>query len=97
MGDARYYRLPSGRFLEEAVMAKFVSLNTPISACALKRKAIGSVVLRHWSCGEVRFTRVTGGWRAEREGVPAEVVSSAAVAAECNKAPGCKDSWARVY
>ena len=76
-------------------MAKFVSSRNPVSVRSLKRKPVGSVVLRHWSCGEVSFTRVTGGWRAERE--DSEVVSSADVARECNMAIGCKESWARVY
>lgn len=82
-------------------MARYVSSRNPISACALKRKSIGSVVVHHWSYGEVRFTRVNGGWRAEREDSvwirPAEVVSSATVARECNSAVGCKESWAKVY
>lgn len=77
----------------------FVSCSNPISACALKRKSLGAVVVRHWNYGEVRFTRVHGGWiREDSVGIdPAEVVSSAAVARECNTAVGCKDSWARVY
>ena len=82
-------------------MARYVSQKNPISVASLKRKPIGNVVIHHWSCGEVRFTRVNGGWLAEREDSvwvrPAEVVSSAFVACECNKAIGCKESWARIY
>ena len=82
-------------------MAKYVSSRNPVSVASLKRKPHGSVVVHHWSCGEVRFTRVKGGWLCEREDsvwvAPAEVVSSADVAAECNHAFGCKESWARVY
>ena len=82
-------------------MARYVSNRNPISVNALKRKPIGNVVVRHWNSGEVRFTRVKGGWLCEREDSvwvsPVEVVSSAAVARECNTAVGCKESWARVY
>lgn len=82
-------------------MTRYVSSRNPISANALKRKPIGNVVVRHWNSGEVRFTRVNGGWlvgRADSVWVwPMKVVSSAEVAAECNKAVGCKESWARVY
>ena len=73
-------------------MAKYVSRVNPVSSSSLKRKPKGSVVLRHWSCGEVRFTRVTGGWMRDTV-----VVSSSSVARECNTAVGCKESWARVY
>ena len=82
-------------------MAKFVSRSNPVSTRTLKRKPTGSVVVHHngnWE--DVRFTRVAGGWRREREdfaGLRPEVVSSAAVAAECNHAFGCADSWAKVY
>ena len=82
-------------------MARFVSRNNTISASSLKRRSIGSVIRHHngrWE--DVRFTRVTGGWLREREdfaGLSPEVVSSADVARECNRAVGCKDSWARVY
>ena len=81
-------------------MAKFVSRRAPVSARSLKRKPTGSVVRRHGGREDVRFTRVHGGWRRERTdftGLSPEVVSSAAVAAECNTAVGCRDSWARVY
>lgn len=82
-------------------MAKYISRRNPISVSALKRKPVGAVVVRHWSSSEVRFTRVNGGWLAEREDSvwvsPAEVVSSTAVADECNRATGCRESWARVY
>lgn len=80
---------------------RYVSQKNPISVKALKRKSLGSVVIHHWTLGEVRFTRVNGGWLSERENSvwvsPAEIVSSAAVADECNKAIGCKESWAKVY
>lgn len=82
-------------------MARYVSRVNPVKANALKRKPKGSVVVHHWTYGEARFTRVSGGWLAEREDSvwvkPAEVVSSASVADECNKAVGCKESWAKVY
>ena len=82
-------------------MAKFVSRVNPVSARSLKRKSVGAVVRHHngnWE--DVRFTRVSGGWLREREdftGLSPVVVSSAAVAAECNRAYGCADSWAKVY
>ena len=82
-------------------MAKFVSSKAPVSVRSLKRRPVGAVVRHHngrWE--DVRFTRVTGGWLREREdfaGLRPEVVSSAAVAAECNRCVGCKDSWAKVY
>ena len=81
-------------------MAKFVSRNNTISARSLKRRSIGAVVVRHSGYEDVKFTRVHGGWRREREdfsGLRPEVVSSVAVANECNSAVGCKESWARVY
>ena len=81
-------------------MAKFVSRNNTISARSLKRRPLGSVVVRHGGREDVRFTRVSGGWKRERTDVTSErpvVVSSAAVAAECNSAVGCKESWAKVY
>ena len=80
-------------------MAKFVSRRAPVSARALKRKPLGAVVVRH-GYEDVRFERVHGGWLRERtdfNGLRPEVVSSAAVADECNLAVGCKDSWAKVY
>ena len=82
-------------------MAKFISSMNPISVRALKRKSIGSVIRHHngnWE--DVRFTRVHGGWSRQRtdfSGLSPEVVTSAAVAAECNTAVGCADSWAKVY
>ena len=85
----------------EVVMARFVSSKNPISAASLKRRPLGAVVRHHngaWK--DVRFTRVSGGWRREREDVTSErpeVVSSAAVAAECNRSVGCRESWAKVY
>ena len=82
-------------------MARFVSSRNTISAKALKRHSLGSVVMRHHGKWEdVRFTRVTGGWLRERTDVSSEkptVVSSVDVANECNTAAGCKESWARVY
>ena len=80
-------------------MAKFVSRNNTISARALKRRPLGSVVVRHGGREDVRFTRVHGGWLREREdfSLRPEVVSSAVVARECNSAVGCKESWAKVY
>lgn len=82
-------------------MARYVSRNNTISATTLKRRPIGSVVVHHWTLGEARFTRMKGGWLAEREDSvwvsPAEVVSSVSVANEINKAIGCKESWARIY
>ena len=81
-------------------MAKFVSSKNPVSARTLKRRSIGAVVRRHGGREDVLFTRVVGGWLRSREdfsGLSPEVVSSAAVAAECNSAVGCKESWAKVY
>ena len=80
-------------------MAKYISYRNPISSHALKRKAAGSVVIRHGGREDVRFTRVSGGYKRERMDVSErpEVVTSAAVAAECNRAMGCKSSWAEVY
>ena len=82
-------------------MAKFVSRKNPASVRALKRKSLGSVVVHHngrWE--DVRFTRVVGGWLRSRTDVTSErptVVSSVAVAAECNRSVGCAESWAKVY
>ena len=80
---------------------RYVSRRNPIASNTLKRKSIGNVVVHHWSCGEVRFTRVNGGWLAEREDSvwvrPAVIISSAEVARECNRAIGCKESWACIY
>ena len=81
-------------------MAKYVSRSNPVSVSSLKRKSVGSVALLHGGREDVLFTRVVGGWRREREdfvGLRPEVVSSAAVAAECNRVVGCAESWARVY
>ena len=81
-------------------MTRFVSKKTPTSAGALKRKPAGSVVVRHGGREDVRFTRVAGGYKRERVDVTSEnatIVSSPAVAKECNSAVGCKSSWARVY
>ena len=82
-------------------MARYVSRNNPVSVASLKRRSVGAVVRHHngnWE--DVKFTRVAGGWLREREdfaGLRPEVVSSAAVATECNHAFGCKESWAKVY
>ena len=81
-------------------MARFVSRRNPVSVNTLKRKAAGSVVVRHGGRENVRFTRVAGGYKRERMDVTSEnpyVVSSADVAKECNAAVGCKSSWAKVY
>lgn len=81
-------------------MAKYVSFKNPVSIRSLKRRPSGAVVRRHGGREDVRFTRTCGGWVRAREDVTSErsvVVSSAAVARECNKALGCKDSWAKVY
>ena len=81
-------------------MAKFVSSMNPVSIASLKRKSVGSVALLHGGRQDVRFTRVSGGWRRERTDVTSErpsVVTSAAVAAECNRVVGCRESWAKVY
>ena len=80
-------------------MAKFVSHRNPVSIASLKRKPLGSVVRRH-GYEDVLFIRVHGGWLRSREdfvGLRPEVVSSTAVADECNGAVGCSDSWAKVY
>ena len=82
-------------------MTRFISRRAPVSSSSLKRKPLGTVVTHHngnWE--DVRFTRVTGGWKREREdfvGLRPTVVSSADVARECNRAVGCKESWARIY
>ena len=81
-------------------MARYVSRRAPVSVRALKRRPLGAVVRRHGGREDVRFERVHGGWKREREDVTSErpeVVSSAAVADECNHAFGCAESWARVY
>ena len=82
-------------------MAKYISRRNPIASNTLKRKPIGTTVVHHNGSWEtVRFTRTHGGWLREREdfvGIRPEVVSSAAVAAECNRSVGCKESWAKVY
>ena len=84
---------------KEKKMARFVSKKNPISTAAIKRKAAGSVVIRHGGREDVRFTRVEGGYKRERMDVTERttVVSSSDVAKECNTAMGCKSSWAKVY
>ena len=82
-------------------MARFVSHRNPISVRSLKRRTLGSVVVHHngrWE--DVRFTRVVGGWLRSRTDVSSErpqVVTSSAVADECNMVVGCAESWAKVY
>ena len=81
-------------------MAKFVSSRNVVSARSLKRRELGATVRHHSTWEDVKFTRVAGGWRREREdfsGLRPEVVTSAAVAAECNSSVGCAESWAKVY
>ena len=81
-------------------MAKYISRANTISARSLKRKPNGTVVRHHSGYEDVKFTRVVGGWVRERTdfiGLRQEVVTSAAVAAECNRSVGCRESWARVY
>ena len=77
---------------------RYISRTKPITATALKRKEIGTVVVHHNNTWEnVRFTRVHGGWLRESDFRTPEVVSSTVVANECNHAFGCRDSWARIY
>ena len=81
-------------------MARFVSRRNTISARALKRRGNGTVVFHHSEWEDNRFTRVHGGWLKERVdfvGIRPEVVSSADVALECNRAIGCRQSWAEIY
>ena len=82
------------------IMTKFISRKNPVSSSSLKRRPLGTVIRHHSEWETVCFTRTRGGWRREREdfsGLRPEVVSSAAVAAECNSAMGCRESWAKVY
>lgn len=82
-------------------MTRFISRRAPVSARALKRKPLGTVAFHHnghWE--DVKFSRVVGGWVRERVDINddrPEVVSSAAVADECNHAFGYRESWAKVY
>lgn len=78
-------------------MARYISRRHPIAPNTIKRRTIGTVVVHHNSWEDVRFTRVRGGWRREDFVGITEVVSSAAVAAECNRSVGCKESWAKIY
>ena len=81
-------------------MAKFISSRNPISYKALKRRPIGSVAIIRSGYEDINFTRVEGGWKRERidvNFVNPSVVSSVAVADECNKVIGCRESWAKVY
>ena len=81
-------------------MTRFVSQKNPVSANTLKRKTLGSVVIRHGGREAVHFTRIKGGWIRVRTDITSEtpyIVSSTDVADECNSAIGCKESWAKVY
>lgn len=82
-------------------MTRYISRRYPISIASLKRKPLGTVVFRHvGSWEDVKFTRVKGGWKRERWdfiGLRPEIVSSADVADECNRASGYKESWAKIY
>ena len=81
-------------------MTRFVSSRNPISANTLKRKPIGSLTIIRSGYEDINFTRIEGGWKRERTDVTSEkptVVSSVAVADECNKVIGCHESWAKVY
>ena len=81
-------------------MTRFVSSRNPISANTIKRKPHGSVIIYHGGCEDVHFTRIKSGWLRVRTDITSEtpsVVSSSAVAKECNLAIGCKESWAKVY
>lgn len=81
-------------------MAKYISRSSPVSVASLKRRSIGAVVVHHSAYEDVRFTRVHGGWKRERTdfvGLSTEVVTSVQVANVCNRALGCKESWARIY
>lgn len=84
-------------------MAKFISCRNPVSGASLKRRLSGTVVFHHnGSWEDVKFVRVHGGWTRERVDICSSpvvevVVSSAAVADECNHAFGCAQSWAEVY
>ena len=81
-------------------MARFVSSHNTVSARSLKRRPLGAVVVRHYGREDVKFTRVNGGWLRQRTDylwAEPEVVSSVAVARECNAVIGCAESWARVY
>lgn len=90
----------AGVFKKEAVMAKYISRVNPVSFKALKRKPKGVVVVNHNEWEDVRYIRIHGGWLRQRTDylwAEPEVVSSVAVARECNASVGCKDSWAKVY
>ena len=81
-------------------MTRFVSSRNPVSVGTLKRKPIGSLTILRSGYEDINFTRVKGGWKRERIDVSFEkpsVVSSVAVADECNKVIGCRESWAKVY
>ena len=81
-------------------MTKFVSQKNPVSVASLKRKPLGAVVVRMSGYEDVKFVRVSGGWKRQRIDVTGEkptVVTSADVARECNTAMGCRESWAKVY
>lgn len=77
-------------------MARFVSRANPVSGAALKRRSHGTTVVHHYGREDVKFTRVRGGWE-RTDSVNSVIVTSSAVATECNRAVGCKESWAMVY
>lgn len=77
---------------------RFISCKNPISDKALKRRSHGTTVVHHYGRSEVRFVRVHGGWLlCENFDGASKVVTSSEVAAECNKAVGCKESWAELH
>ena len=80
-------------------MAKFVSSRNRVASNALKRKPKGTVIIRHGGREDIEFTRVAGGWRRQRMDISEtdKVISSTAVANECNRSIGCRESWTRVY
>jgi len=79
----------------------FISRRNPVSPSSLKRKPLGTVIRHHnGSWEDVEFTRTHGGWTRVRTDVFGDrpvIVTSAAVAAECNMAFGCRQSWAEIY
>lgn len=85
-------------------MTRYVSSRNPVSVRALKRRPIGTIVFHHNGIGrnweDVKFTRVNGGWKRERVdfvGLDPTIVSSTAVANECNKASGYKENWVSLH
>ena len=81
-------------------MAKYISSRNKVSARALKRREVGAVVRCHSRWEDVKFVRTHGGWIRERTdftGLRPQLVTSVAVADECNHSVGCAESWAKVY